>query len=382
VRTQGDQAVLDYTARIDGVKLKGLEVSRAQVAAAYNKVDKKLLAALKLAARRIQSFHAAQKRRIKPAPGQALRPLEIAGLYAPGGTAAYPSTVLMTAIPARVAGVKTVVLATPPQQDGGIPAATLVAADLAGVDRIFAMGGAQAIAALAYGTESVPRVDKICGPGNIFVVLAKKLVFGAVAIDGLHGPSEVLIVADKSADPALCAADLLAQAEHDAMASSILVTESAKLAEQINAEVERQLADLPRKDIAMQSLADHGRIAVVDSLEQAVEIANLYGPEHLLLAGKAAEACLGDINIAGCICAGQQSTVALSDYVVGPSHVLPTGGTARFTSPLSVLDFVRFMSVVTIAAATLGKIGPAAVTIARAEGLEAHARAVEKRLKA
>jgi histidinol dehydrogenase len=379
VRARGDRALTEYTLKIDGIQMTSFEVSRAKIEAACREVDKDLVRALKLATRRIRAFHLAQKRRIRPAPGQVIRPLEIVGAYAPGGSAAYPSTVLMTAIPARVAGVPEVVMVTPPRADGSVPAATLAAADIAGVDRVFAIGGAQAIAAMAYGTESVPRVDKICGPGNIFVVLAKKLVYGAVAIDGLHGPSEVLIVADSTADAAACAADLLAQAEHDSLASSVLVTTSAALAERVQAELETQVADLPRRVMTGQSLEAQGMIVVVRNMEEAIALANLYAPEHLYLMVKDAPSYVAQIQNAGCICLGAKSTVALSDYVVGPSHVLPTGGTARFTSPLSVLDFIKVSSVVDIDAATLGKIGGAAVTIARAEGLEAHARAIEKR---
>jgi histidinol dehydrogenase len=309
-----------------------------------------------------------------------MRPLERVGVYAPGGMAAYPSTVLMTAIPARVAGVKEVILATSPRAAGLVPPATLVAADIAGVDRVFSIGGAQAIAALAFGTESVPRVDKICGPGNIFVVIAKKLVYGVVDIDGLPGPSEVLIVADDTADPEHCAADLLAQAEHDPLASAVLVTTSPRLAAEVMQVLERQLEDLPEKAIAAESLRDRGKIVVVAGIDEAVDLANLYAPEHLCLMLAGAAGYVDRITSAGCVFIGGRSTVVLGDYVAGPSHVLPTGGTARYGSPLGVSDFVKSMNLVNLDQADLSELGQAAAIIARAEGFEAHARAVEKRL--
>jgi histidinol dehydrogenase len=383
VRRRGDAALLDYTLKLDGVKLVSLEVGKKQIKDAYRQVDKKLISALKLAAKRISSFHLKQKRLVWriAAPGSVLiRPLERVGVYAPGGTASYPSTVLMTAIPARVAGVSEIILATPPRKNGLIPPPTLVAADIAGVDRIFSIGGAQAIAALAFGTESVPRVDKICGPGNIFVILAKKLVYGAVDIDGLPGPSEVLIIADETANPSYCAADLLAQAEHDPLATAILITTSKRLAEGVNQEVERQLKDLARQAIASESLQKRGVIAVVANINEAIELANLYAPEHLYLIVRGAEGYIKQIANAGCISLGENSTVALSDYVFGPSHVLPTGATARFASPLNILDFIKLINLVKADKASLLKLGKAAAAIARAEGLEAHARAIERRL--
>jgi histidinol dehydrogenase len=386
VRTMGDAALFSYSLKIDRAKLSSLEVSKTQIKSAYVEVDKELLKALKFAAERISSFHQKQKESIwslaaKKGFGQLIRPLERIGAYAPGGTASYPSTVLMTAIPARIAGVKEVVLTTPPRADGTVPVATLVAADIAGVDRIFSVGGAQAIAALAYGTESIPRVDKICGPGNIFVVLAKKLVYGAVGIDSLPGPSEVLIVADENADPAYCAADILAQAEHDPLASAILVTDSIGLAAEVSKAVEKQLKGLERRDIAAEAIQNQGLIAVVEDLGEAIELANLYAPEHLALMVKDAENYIERITNAGCIFIGSSATVVLGDYDAGPSHVLPTSATARFSSPLNILDFVKLINVVDVDRGTLKKLAKAAATIARAEGLEAHARAVEKRLK-
>jgi histidinol dehydrogenase len=386
VRGTGDAALFSYTLKLDKAKLSSLEVDKKQLKSAYGEVDKELLAALKLAAERISSFHQKQKDAIwslaaKKGFGQLIRPIEKVGAYAPGGTASYPSTVLMTAMPARIAGVKEVILVTPPRADGTVPAPTLVAADIASADRIFSVGGAQAIAALAFGTESIPRVDKICGPGNIFVVLAKKLVYGAVGIDSLPGPSEVMIIADESADPAYCAADILAQAEHDPLTAAILVTDSRKLAEAVDKEVEKQLKSLERRDIAAESLKNQGLFAVVADIGQAIELANLYAPEHLSLMVKYADTYVERITNAGCIFIGNSSTVVLGDYVAGPSHVLPTSATARFSSPLNILDFVKLINVVDVDKNALKELAKAAAAIARAEGLEAHARAAERRLK-
>jgi len=382
VRNRGDAALFDYTEKLDGAKLSSLEVSKKQIKSAYREMDKELVSALKLAAKRIRSYHQKQKRSLaKAGLGQLIRPLERIGAYAPGGTASYPSTVLMTAIPARVAGVKEIILVTPPKSNGAVPPATLVAADIAQVDRVFSVGGAQAIAALAFGTESIPKVDKICGPGNIFVVLAKKLVYGVVGIDGLPGPSEVLIIADETANPTYCAADLLAQAEHDPLASAILLTNSRRLADVVAQEVEQQLKDLERQAIATESLEKRGMIAVVADVDEAIELANLYAPEHLCLMIKDADAYIERVTNAGCIVIGDNSTVVLGDYVLGPSHVLPTGATARFSSPLNILDFTKLISLANVDEASLKQLGKAAATMARAEGLEAHARAVEKRLE-
>ncbi len=385
VRNRGDKALLELTSKIDGVELTSLEADKGQIASAYHEVDAELVAALKLAAERIGAFHERQRDSLgegffTQGVGQMMRPLERVGVYAPGGTASYPSTVLMTAIPARVAGVKEIILATSPKSGGLVPPSILVAADIAGVSRVFGVGGAQAIAALAFGTESIPKVDKICGPGNIFVVLAKKLVYGVVDIDGLQGPSEVLIIADGTANPEYCAADLLAQAEHDPLASAILITTSRHLADEINREVERQLETLSRKDVATESLESRGKIVVVASVEEAIELANLYAPEHLCLVVDKADTYVEKISNAGCIFIGGKSTVVLGDYVAGPSHVLPTGGTARYSSPLNVTDFIKFINLVNLDEASLRRLGPAAVTMARAEGFEAHVRAMEKRL--
>lgn len=386
VRLHGDKALFKMTEKFDGAKLKTLEVKSAQIKAAYKKVDAKLIDAMKLAAERIGTFHQAQKERALQTythgkTGWVVRPLERVGVYAPGGTASYPSTVLMTAIPAKVAGVKEVILVTPPGKDGKISPAILIAADIAGVNRIFSIGGAQAIAALAFGTESVPRVDKICGPGNIYVFLAKKLVYGVVGIDGLQGPSEVVVIADETANPDYCASDLLAQAEHGGLSSAILITDSQSLADKMTQAVEEQLKNLSRQAIIKESLANNGVIVVVKNMEEAIELTNLYAPEHVLLLVKPGTAYDEQIVNAGCIIYGQQATVAMSDYVSGPSHTLPTEGTARFSSPLNVLDFLKLTNVSSVGDALINLAGAAASTIARTEGLDAHAQAIELRMK-
>jgi histidinol dehydrogenase len=386
VRQHGDKALFELTEKFDGAKLTTLEVKPAQIKAAYKKVDAKLVDAMKLAAERIGAFHRAQKERALPTynqkkTGWLVRPLERVGVYAPGGTASYPSTVLMTAIPAKIAGVKEVILATPPGKDGKISPAILVAADIAGVSRIFSIGGAQAIAALAFGTESVPRVDKICGPGNIYVFLAKKLVYGVVGIDGLQGPSEVVVIADESANPDYCASDLLAQAEHGGLSSAILITDSRTLADKVNLSINEQLKKLSRRKIIEESLTNNGMAVIVKTMAEAVELTNLYAPEHVLLLTKKSPAYEKQITNAGCIILGKQATVAMSDYVSGPSHTLPTEGTARFSSPLNVLDFLKITNISGVDDALIAAAGEAAVTIARAEGLDAHAQAIELRMK-
>jgi len=385
VRKDGDQALFAYTERFDGARLKSLEVSPGEMAAARKSVDAELLKALKFAAGRIERFHKTCLRRygkgfLKDGLGQQVLPLERVGVYVPGGTAAYPSTVLMTALPARVAGVREIIMATPCGRDGRVPANTLAAAAIAGVDRIFKIGGAQAVAALAFGTESVPRVDKVCGPGNIYVMTAKKLVYGAVDIDALQGPSEVVVIADSSADPAFCAADLIAQSEHDAMASSILITTSESLADKVQSELKKQLARLPRSAVARQALDERGIIVIARRLAQAVDLANLYAPEHLSLMVDRAQDHVISIRNAGCICAGQYSPVVLGDYVAGPSHALPTGGSARFSSPLAVQDFLKINSVIALDDNAMRKLGPAAALLADNEGLTGHANAIRLRL--
>jgi histidinol dehydrogenase len=385
VRDKGDKALLDYTKKLDGVRLDSLEVNRQEVVAAYDTIDKKLVSALEFAARRIRDFHVAcgHKTGLIPVDKHLRRqvlPLQRVGLYVPGGTAAYPSTVLMMAIPAKVAGVEEIIMVSPPAKDGRIPASTLVAADIAKVNRIFRLGGAQAIAALAFGTESIPKVDKICGPGNIFVTLAKKMVYGTVNLDGLEGPSEIVIIADEKANPALCAADLLAQAEHDTLASVILITTSANLADQVDREIAIQLGKLKRRSTA-ETAVDAGMLVLVDDIAQAVELVNLFAPEHLSIMTSDASTLIPKIRNAGCIFIGENSPVILGDYVAGPSHVLPTGGSARFSSPLGVADFLKVSNIVALDEAAMRELSQAAMVIAKSEGLDAHARAVERRLK-
>lgn len=386
VRDAGDAALLEYAEILDGASLTHLEISREEIAAAKSNVDNKLLSSLKIASDRIRGFHQKQRdllplgtRELGNGVGQVLAPLERVGVYAPGGTASYPSTVLMTAIPARAAGVDEVILATPAKSDGHIPPLTLAAAEIAQVDRVYAIGGAPAVAALAYGTESVPRVDKICGPGNIFVMLAKKQVFGAVDIDGLQGPTETVVLADESANPVSCAADLLAQAEHDELSSAIMITTSLEQAQKVSVEVAKQLAELERAGIAEKSLEKRGGIVVTDSMDEAIGLVNEYAPEHLCLLVNDSDSVVSKIRHSGGIFIGESSPEVLGDYVAGPSHVMPTGGTARFSSPINVLDFLKVVSLVSLDGNSFRELGPHAVALSRAEGLSAHAKAVEKR---
>lgn len=399
VQRDGDAALRDYTQRIDGVALDVMAADARDIEAAYHAVPSALRDALHLAADRIRAYHDREPRhswvewdRDGSALGQVLRPLQRVGVYAPGGTAAYPSSLLMAAIPAQVAGVEEIVVATPPDprkassgQEPERGAVILAAAHVIGLDHVFLVGGAQAIAALAYGTESVPRVDKIVGAGGLFVTLAKKLVYGDVGIDGLYGPTETLLIADGAANPALVTADLLAQAEHDPLATSLLVTPSGRLASLVQAEVERQLqhpgasSTLTRKAIIQDSLAGQGAILVVDDLDQALELANEYAPEHLCLLVADPWSLVGCVRNAGGIFVGESSSEALGDYVVGPSHIMPTRGTARFASPLHVRDFVKVTSIFGVGDAAGRKLALAAQTIAQAEGLTAHAAAVAAR---
>jgi histidinol dehydrogenase len=386
VRDRGDAALFDFTERFDGVKLASLEVEKREINAAFRKIDAGLLASLKLAAERIANFHIKQKRALlrdsaRARLGWLVRPLEKVGIYVPGGTAPLPSTLLMTAVPARVAGVREIILMTPPQKTGRVSPLTLAAARIAGVERVFSVGGAQAIAAMAYGTASVPSVDKVCGPGNIYVTLAKKMVFGMVGIDGLYGPSEVIIIADATANPEYIAADLLAQAEHGNLPSAILITTSRKLADAVNKEIKKQLMALERRKIIAESLEKRGMIVVVVGIDEALELANLYAPEHLCLVVKDAASYVEKVKNAGCLFIGENSVEVLVDYVAGPSHVLPTDGTARFGSPLNILDFVKLISIVNTDKKNIRRLGRAASVIARAEGLTAHARAAEIRLR-
>ena len=382
VRLKGDSALIDYTRLIDRVELASIEVSPQDILAAKVRLSPELLSAIETAASRIKGFHDNQFRAFssgikKMAPGTVSRVLGRVGMYVPGGTASYPSSVLMTAIPARSAGVSDVIVCTPPGKNGRIPDMTLAAASVAGVNRVFTVGGAQAIAAMAYGTESVPAVDKICGPGNIFVMLAKKQVYGLVDIDGLQGPSEVVVIADAKANSSWCAGDMLAQAEHDGMAQSILITTSADLSSAVLRELDTRSNTLPRKAVITESLGSRGIICVVETMDQAVELTNLYAPEHLCIYAEGSGKIARRITSAGCIFTGSHPTVVMGDYVGGPSHALPTGGTARFASPLNTTDFVRLMNVVDVDERMMNRYGPVAAVIAEAEGLSAHAAAVK-----
>jgi histidinol dehydrogenase len=385
VRREGDAAVSRYTAEIDGQVPKRLEVPREEWLVAVAGLEPELQDAMRLAAGRIESFHRKQVRTSwldysdDGALGQIVRPLERVGIYTPGGSAAYPSSLLMTAIPARVAGVEEIIVCSPPSREGSISPLILAAAEVAKVDRLFQIGGAQAIAAMAFGTETVPHVDKIFGPGNIFVVLAKQRVFGVVDIDQLPGPTETLIIADDSADPEITAADMLAQSEHDVMASAILLTTSQALAERVVEELAKQLPTLERSEIAGPSLCTNGVIAVVPDIEIAIELANAYAPEHLCLLLKEPWKAVPLVRHAGGIFVGEETPEALGDYTIGPSHVMPTGGTARFSSPIHVQDFTKVISVAAVNDQALARLSPATIALARAEGLTGHARAIERR---
>ncbi len=386
VKKRGDAALFDYCEKFDRVKLTSLEVSPAEFDAAMAAVEPEFIDVLETAAANIRNFHEKQVRqsfiiaeRDGVVMGQKVTPLDKVGLYVPGGTAAYPSTVLMDAIPAKIAGCGEIVMVTPPARDGSVNPAILAAAKVAGVDRVIKVGGAQAVAALAWGTETVPCVDKIVGPGNAFVAEAKKQVFGRVAIDMIAGPSEILVVADGGSDPREVAADLLSQAEHDRMASAVLVTDSAQLAEAVQAEVERQVRLLPRVEIASASIDVNGKIIVADNLDQAIEIANAIAPEHLELCVDNPFDYLDKVKHAGSIFMGRNCPEALGDYLAGPNHTLPTGGTARFYSPLSVDDFVKKSQYTYFTREALSAVSDKIARFARKEGLEGHARSVLSR---
>ena len=384
VRREGDDAIRRYAKLLDGADLEEFRISDAELRQARDAISPELESALQLAAQRITDFHQATLPRnwidLEQGLGEMVRPLERVGLYAPGGTAAYPSTVLMTAIPARVAGVKEVILTTPRRGAEPLNPAVMAAAHIAGVDAVYQIGGVPAIAALAYGTESIPKVDKICGPGNIFVACAKKLVQGQVDIDGIFGPTETIVIADETAQAAFCAADMIAQAEHDPLSTAILVTDSRKLIAQVEAEVERRLASLERGDLARDALERQGRIVLVDDMEEAVELANRIAPEHLCMMVADPWAWAGKVKNAGGLFLGEFSPEVMGDYIAGPSHVMPTGGTARFASPVNVTDFVKLISLIGLNEKALQAIGPAAETLARTEGLGGHAAAVNRRL--
>ena len=384
VRDEGDAAVLRYAKLLDDAELDSLQVSEEELDAAWDATPDDLKQALELAARRITEFHEATLPRdwvdLGNGLGELVRPLERVGLYAPGGTAAYPSTVLMTAIPARVAGVSEVVLTTPRRGRDPLNSTVLAAARIAGVDAVYQVGGVPAIGALAYGTESIRKVDKICGPGNIFVAHAKRMVQGQVDIDGVFGPTETIVLADDTANPVFCAADLIAQAEHDPMASAILVTDSDALVAAVETELDNQIASNPRADTIRHSLERQGCIVVVDDFTQAIAVANQIAPEHLCLMVSDPWAWAGQIRNAGGLFLGEFSPEVMGDYIAGPSHVMPTGGTARFSSALSVHHFVRTMPVVGLSPQNFTLLGAAAVRIAEAEGLPGHAGAVQARL--
>ena len=389
VRRKGDEAVRHYAHVLDGAppgQSWQMEVPAKQVARAKEQVSTELVDALELSAARVERFHRATARRswvdLPSGLGELVVPLERVGIYAPGGTASYPSTVLMTAIPARVAGVKEVVLSSPSGKGGDPDPALLVAADIAGVDRVFRVGGVQAIGAMSFGTASVPKVDKICGPGNIFVTLAKKLVYGSVDIDGLYGPTETVIIADETATPAYCAADLLAQAEHDVLASPILVTTSPALVGEVESALESQLRNMERADMARASMESRGKVVLLDSMDEAIELANAIAPEHLCLMVREPWEWASRVTHAGGVFLGEFSPEVMGDYVAGPSHVMPTGGTARFSSALSVHHFLKTMPVVGLKRSDYPELARAAAIIARAEGMTGHARAVEIRLDA
>ena len=383
VRSGGDAALKALTKRFDGVELEELRVTETELETAWASLDADFIKTLEMAAENIRHFHEQQVHRDfaltdKPGivMGQRYTPIEKVGICVPSAPAAFPSTILMNVIPAKIAGVREIVVVTPPDKNGKISAEALAAARIAGADKVFKIGGAQAVAALAYGTESVPKVDKVVGPGGIFVATAKRKVFGLVAIDMIAGPSEILVLADGKCDPAWVAADLLSQAEHDVLASAVLVTDSRELSNAVQAELEVQLTQLPRCEIARKSIDENGKIIVTDSLEKAVEAANLIAPEHLELCVEDPFALLPRVKNAGSIFLGRCTPEALGDYFAGPNHTLPTSGTARFSSPLSVDDFVKKSSFLYYTQDALAPVAERIADLARREGLEAHARSV------
>lgn len=386
VKQNGDDAVREYTLKFDGHMPSKFEISREEIDSSTDKCDRDFILALYKAADNIRDFHARQKQQSWLEPkqngvilGQRIRGLKRVGVYVPGGTAAYPSSVLMNVIPAKIAGVKEIVMVTPPQKDGTANPDILAAAKIAGVDRVFLIGGAQAVAALAYGTQSVPKVDKIVGPGNIFVATAKKLLYGTVDIDMIAGPSEILIVADKSANPKFLAADLMSQAEHDKMASAILLTTSEETANETAKELSRQMQTLERRDIIEQSLNDFGAIIVCKDISEAVDFANELAPEHLELAVENPMEYIGRVDNAGSVFLGHYSPEPLGDYFAGPNHVLPTSGTARFFSPLSVDSFIKKSSFIYYTEPALSEAKDDIIKLAETEGLTAHANSIKVR---
>ena len=386
VKRDGDAAVRHYARLLDGSDLEDFRIPDSELDAASGQVSKELWQSLELAAERVRSYHQStlpsQWMDQAQGLGELVRPLSRVGVYAPGGTAAYPSTVLMTVIPARVAGVREIILTTPRTGSQPLNPAVVAAAKIAGVDAMYQVGGVPAIGALAYGTESIPKVDKICGPGNIFVAYAKKLVQGSVDIDGVFGPTETIILADHGANADFCAADLIAQAEHDPLATAILVTDSEDLVGRVEEQLEVRLAAAPRGEVARQALERQGRVVLVDSLDEGVDLVNSIAPEHLCLLVREPWSWVDRIHHAGGLFLGEYSPEVMGDYIAGPSHVMPTGGTARFGSALSVHHFLRTMPVVGLSPADFQHLGPAAVQIANAEGLAGHAGAVQARLDA
>ena len=390
VRTGGDQALFGYTKEFDHCELDAdtIQVTREEIEEAYGKMEPDFVEVIRKAAANIRAFHQKQVRNswfdVQPDGsllGQKITPIERAGVYVPGGKAAYPSSVLMNVIPAKVAGVSEIIMTTPPGADGKVNPGTLVAADIAGVDTIYKAGGAQAIAAMAFGTESIPKVDKISGPGNIFVALAKKAVYGYVSIDSIAGPSEVLVIADKSATPRYVAADLLSQAEHDELASAILITTSVTLAKQVETEIEEFLATLSREEIMRKSLDNYGYILLADSMEDAIDTANAIASEHLEILTKNPFEVMTKIKNAGAIFLGEYSSEPLGDYFAGPNHILPTNGTARFFSPLGVDDFIKKSSVISYSKEALEAVHNDIELFARKEGLTAHENSIKVRFE-
>ncbi len=388
VKENGDKALFDYCEKFDKAKLTSLEVTEEEIEEAFNSVEPKFIEILKTAAENIREFHKKQVRNSfiineqdGIVTGQKVTPIEKVGLYVPGGTAAYPSTVLMDSIPAKIAGCNEICITTPPSSDGKVNPVILAAAKIAGVDRIFKIGGAQAVAALAYGTETVPKVDKIVGPGNAFVAEAKRQVFGRVSIDMIAGPSEILVIADGKSNPAFVAADLLSQAEHDKMASAVLVTDSEDLANAVSEEIEKQLKELPREAIARTSIDNNGKIIVADNISDVIDVANEIAPEHLEICVDNPFDYLDKIKNAGSIFMGRYCPEALGDYFAGPNHTLPTSGTARFSSPLSVDDFVKKSQYTYYTKEALLKVAEDVAFFAEKEGLSAHARSATIRME-
>ena len=388
VSIEGDSAIKSYTEKFDKVSLESMEVSEEEIKECFESVDKTFIDNMKEAKDNIEFYHNAQKSRgfiLNKANGvylgQRILPLEFVGVYVPGGTAAYPSSVLMNVVPAKVAGVENIIMVTPPNKEGGINPYIGVAAKLAGVDKIYKVGGAQAIGALAYGTETIPKVDKIVGPGNIFVAIAKKLVFGTVDIDMIAGPSEILVVADESANPRYIAADLMSQAEHDKLASSILVTTSEKLYKEVEIELEKQIKLLERKEIIKESLLNNGKVILCKNIDECIEVSNKVAPEHLELAVDNAMELLGKIKNAGSVFLGHNTAEPIGDYFGGTNHVLPTNGTARFFSALSVDSFIKKSSYLYYSEEALKEDGEKIINIANKEGLTAHANSVRVRIE-